>query len=223
MPACAMCGKPCKKLKRKFCSPACAGNTNKNGQSEARRQVVEARVAQRRAKFLAALKKIGTIRLAAQSARIDFSTIYKWRRDPDFAAKMDEARDYVADLVEGSLIQRAVHGVPKPIFYKGQQVGTEYEFDTPGAMFWLRGRRPEVFGDRVVQTMQNPDGSAIALTPSMTAVQLVLDDATAAEVRASMQQRALPAPARAAPAVEVEVEAKRREKPRGAAHRAVAG
>ena len=44
------------------------------------------------------------------------------------------------------MLSRALNGVPRPVFYKGEQVGEWREYDERLAMFILRNRRPARFG-----------------------------------------------------------------------------
>ena len=48
--------------------------------------------------------------------------------------------------VEQAILGRAIKGVPRPIFYKGEQVGEWRHFDERLAMFLLRSRRSGRYG-----------------------------------------------------------------------------
>lgn len=49
-------------------------------------------------------------------------------------------------LVEESALTRSIHGVPRPIFYKGEQVGEWRHFDERMTMWLLRYRHPRKYG-----------------------------------------------------------------------------
>ena len=51
---------------------------------------------------------------------------------------------------------RALHGVPRPIFYKGEQVGEWRHYDERLTMFLLRTRRPDRYGRWIEQTPPPP-------------------------------------------------------------------
>jgi hypothetical protein len=51
---------------------------------------------------------------------------------------------------------RALHGVPRPIFYKGEQVGERREYDERLTMFLLRWRRSQRYG-RWIERVLPPD------------------------------------------------------------------
>lgn len=80
--------------------------------------------------FLAALAETGVVRDACEAAGIGRRTAYHLReRDPEFAAKWDEALEDAADLLETEAVRRARHGVKKPVVYKGQLCGTWVDRD----------------------------------------------------------------------------------------------
>jgi len=49
-------------------------------------------------------------------------------RDPKFKAEYERMRDYSIGIAEDEAIRRAVDGIEKPIFYKGEIVGHTREF-----------------------------------------------------------------------------------------------
>jgi hypothetical protein len=173
LPPCLRCGTPVKEARRKYCSPKCAGNGH--GPSPEQLAAKARKRAQTKRVFLKALGEHGTAAAACRIARIDRRTVHVWKKeDEKFAEAWAEATEVACDVVEQSLVDRAVHGVAEPIFYKGRQVGERREYDTQAGMFFLKGRRAHVFGDRVVATHQGPEG--VPLVPSLTAVQIVVRD-----------------------------------------------
>jgi hypothetical protein len=64
-----------------------------------------------------------------------------------FRRAFEAALDCALNLVEDGVWSRAIHGVARPIFYKGEQVGEYRHFDERLAIFLLRFRRPHRFGD----------------------------------------------------------------------------
>jgi hypothetical protein len=97
----------------------------------------------RREAFLAALQDGRSVTGAALAAGINRTLVYKWRGEmPDFAAAWSEAVETATDLIEEEALQRARHGVEKPIFYRGQQIGTVTTWNDKLLMFLLQRRRP---------------------------------------------------------------------------------
>jgi hypothetical protein len=64
-----------------------------------------------------------------------------------FRRAFEAALDCSLVLVEDGVWSRAINGVARPIFYKGEQVGEYRQFDERLAMFLLRFRRPHRFGE----------------------------------------------------------------------------
>ena len=68
-----------------------------------------------------------------------------------FREAWDAAIDSALHLLEDAAIGRAIHGVSRPIFYKGEQVGEWRHHDERMAMFLLRYRRQQRFGPWIDQ------------------------------------------------------------------------
>jgi hypothetical protein len=94
-------------------------------------------------RFLAALRKEGTILHACQKANCDRSNVYDRRdKDPVFAAQLAAALDDSTDNLEREAVRRGSEGYDEPVIYQGQlmgvwrnQDGAEVAPDTPGARF----------------------------------------------------------------------------------------
>jgi hypothetical protein len=97
----------------------------------------------RREAFIAALQDGRSVTGAAMAAGIKRALLYKWRGEmPDFAAAWDDAVETATDLIEEEALHRARHGVQKPVFYRGQQIGVVTVHDNRLLMFLLQRRRP---------------------------------------------------------------------------------
>ena len=59
---------------------------------------------------------------------------------------MYAALDYALHRLEQAALSRALHGVPRPVFHKGEQVGEWRDYDERLTMFLLKNRRPARFG-----------------------------------------------------------------------------
>jgi hypothetical protein len=68
-----------------------------------------------------------------------------------FRKAWDIALECQLDRVEHGAVERTLNGVPRPIFYKGEQVGEWRQFDERLTMFLLRSRRPARFGKWIDQ------------------------------------------------------------------------
>ena len=99
--------------------------------------------------FIEALAETGCIEEACRHVGMSRQGAYALRRHPEgglFRDAWDAAVDYAMHRLEQAAIGRAVHGVPRPIFYKGEQVGEAREHDERLTMFLLRYRRASRFG-----------------------------------------------------------------------------
>jgi hypothetical protein len=106
---------------------------------------------------LQAIARGMTVKDAAESVGVGRRTIYSAaEQDPAFAEGMHQAYDESADVLEAEARRRAVDGTVRKKFHDGQPIidpetGQQYierEYSDTLLIFLLKGRRPEVFGDR---------------------------------------------------------------------------
>lgn len=70
--------------------------------------------------FLAALSKCGSITRASSMASVSRRSHVNWLKDPSYAEQFKAARRTAADLLEIEARRRAVHGLTKPVLWRGQ-------------------------------------------------------------------------------------------------------
>jgi hypothetical protein len=100
--------------------------------------------------FLKALATCGCVTDAARSVGMSRESAYHlYNRESaaDFRRGWDAALDCSLRLLEDELWSRAIKGVPRPVFYQGEQVGEYRHFDEKLAMFLLRFRRPHRYAE----------------------------------------------------------------------------
>jgi hypothetical protein len=100
---------------------------------------------QRQEAFLKALANCGCVAHAAHAVGMSRQSAHNLYNRPSaegFRRAWDAALDCSLRLVEDGMFSRAVNGVPRPIFYQGEQVGEYRHFDERLGMFLLRTRRP---------------------------------------------------------------------------------
>jgi hypothetical protein len=103
----------------------------------------------RQVAFIEALAETACVEEACKQVGMSRQTAYALRRRPcgrAFGDAWEAAIDYGLHQLEQAIIGRAIHGVPRPIFYKGEQVGEYREHDERLAVFLLRTRRPARYG-----------------------------------------------------------------------------
>ncbi|MDQ3143277.1 MAG: hypothetical protein M3Q57_00140 [Pseudomonadota bacterium] len=140
---------------------------------------------ERQVAFIEALADTACVTEACRIVGMSDVSAYALRRRFDarsFRAAWDGALDLgVARLADAAMC-RAIKGVARPIFHKGEQVGEWREHDERLTMFLLRYRDPVRFGPWLdgLDARQAPDGPAMRF--AMQVAQLERD-AWADEVR----------------------------------------
>lgn len=76
---------------------------------------------------------------------------------PHFAIMWDDVYEAVTDEIESNAIDRAINGVEKGVYYKGDLCGTEVTYPESTAMFLLQGRRADVYKSKTEHTIKNGD------------------------------------------------------------------
>lgn len=101
--------------------------------------------------FLRAYAQCGSIRKSAKAVDIDRRTYYKWRdEDPEWAEALKVADDEYNEIMEEEADRRAIEGVKKPIYYKGERIDLVQEYSDTLLMFRMKGRMPEKYRDNQV-------------------------------------------------------------------------
>ena len=100
--------------------------------------------------FLEVVRETGNVTLAAQHVGQSRNQVHDVRqRSKRFAAQWDDALEEATDLLEAEAWRRAVIGVEKPRYYKGEVVGSTKKYSDPLLMFLLEAYDPQMFGDGV--------------------------------------------------------------------------
>ncbi len=118
--------------------------------------------AEKQIAFIEALAETACVEAACRRVGMSDSAAYKLRRRPCGAAfreAWDAALDYGLHRLEAAAMSRALHGVARPLFYKGERVGEYRHFDERLTMFLLKSRRPARFG-KWIDRMLAPDPDA---------------------------------------------------------------
>jgi|SRR5262245_24976732 len=105
---------------------------------------------QKKAAFLTALAACGNVRQAARTIHAAPDTVYAHRKtDPAFAEAWEQALHAAMDIVlEPEAIRRAVQGVERAVFHRGEQVGVQREYSDTLLIFLLKGWKPDRYKER---------------------------------------------------------------------------
>ena len=100
----------------------------------------------RRAQFLVVLEETGNVARACKAIGISRPSIYKQReKGGKFAELWKEALDNYVDKLEAEVDRRAFEGNDKPVWHRGQKVGSVKEYSDLLAMFRLKGLKPDMY------------------------------------------------------------------------------
>lgn len=105
--------------------------------------------AERQIRFIEALAATKCVDAACRAVGMSDTSAYELRERPCGAAfrkAWEIALEVQLDAVEQGAVERSVHGVARPIFYKGEKVGEYRHYDERLTMFLLRNRRPARYG-----------------------------------------------------------------------------
>jgi hypothetical protein len=98
--------------------------------------------------FLKSLARTGSVKASAKFAGVGRRFAYKHKAgDAKFSAAWDNAIESAIDLMEAEARRRAMKGMLKPGFYKGEKCGSVREYSDRLLMFLLKAYRPERFRD----------------------------------------------------------------------------
>lgn len=115
--------------------------------------------AEKQIAFIEALAETACVEHACRQVGMTPQSAYRLRRRECAAAfrrAWDDALDYALHRLEHAALSRALDGVARPVFYRGEQVGEWREYDERLTMFLLRHRRPQRFG-RWIERMLAPE------------------------------------------------------------------
>lgn len=104
---------------------------------------------ERQRMFVKLLAEHGCVRRAAAALGMSEVGAYQLRRAPggeDFARAWAEAQAVGVEKLADAAMERALYGVPVPVFHKGEQVGERRWYNDRLAMFVLRHQDPERYG-----------------------------------------------------------------------------
>lgn len=103
----------------------------------------------KRAAFLRAYERLGTVLHAAEEAGIDRQTHYAWLKDPEYAAAFADAEEKSVDALEAEARRRGIYGTEEPVYHNGQIVGSIRKYSDTLLIFLLKGAKPQKYRDRV--------------------------------------------------------------------------
>lgn len=99
-------------------------------------------------RFLDALRHNGNVSLSARMISSSRSAIYAFAaKNPAFQQSMKEAINEAREFLLGEAWRRALNGVERPVWYRGERIGTQVERSDSLLNTLIKGYYPEL-GDR---------------------------------------------------------------------------
>jgi hypothetical protein len=118
--------------------------------------------------FLRVLAETGNLKLACQSAGYRNTAVVNRaaKSDPQFAEALREAAEAAGDFIEAEAVRRAVQGVKKAVYYKGDIIDWEIIYSDSLLQTLLKAAKPDKYADRSKQTTDINVRVGIAVIPA---------------------------------------------------------
>ncbi len=132
--------------------------------------------AERQVAFIQALAECGCVADACARVGMSTTSAYGLRARLDaqsFRYAWDAAVDHAVNRLSDAALSRAIHGVSRPVFYQGEQVGERRYYDERLTQFLLRYRDRSRYGrwnDAAMPEPGHADGVAQALAQCLLRV-----------------------------------------------------
>jgi hypothetical protein len=139
------------------------------------RRRVDGWTPERQAAFIQALAETACVADACRAIGMSERSAYALRARPEavsFRNAWDAALDYAIRRLSDAALSRALHGVPKRVFFQGAQIGENRHYDERLTMFLLRYRDPLRYGKHLDRNEHcgHQEGAALALVEATAAV-----------------------------------------------------
>lgn len=134
----------------------------------------------------------GDLHVSARRAGVSIDFVTNWMRDDKVAAdEIEEARRVGYMGLESVAIERAVHGVEKGVYFKGEKVGIEIQHSDTLLVKLLEARVPAFNKKEAANTFNGPTQINIMPRAENFEQWMQMKELT---LKARDQQKALPAP-----------------------------
>lgn len=117
--------------------------------------------------FLRVLAESANLKLAVEAAGFKTTAAVNRLRkqDADFDAAVIEAAEAAADMIESEAVRRAVQGVKKAVYYKGEIIDYEYVYSDSLLATLLKAAKPEKYAERQHKTVDLTGKIGVAVIP----------------------------------------------------------
>ena len=115
-------------------------------------------------RFLLAYAETGSIKETQHRTKINNCYHYRWLKEStDYSVAYAQVREMYADVAEGAIRERGIHGFLKPLSYKGKLTGDKVrEYSDQLALAVIKALKPEY-----------RDGTQIAIGPAKIEIEII--------------------------------------------------
>lgn len=159
-----MAGKPKKTPRSTGKKTRTKGGTDPRPGSQAAAQAAQLK---KRARFLEAFARLGTVSAACHAARVGRRTHYDWlKADDAYAEAFAEAERINTESLEQEAVARARDGWLEPVYQGGELVGQVRKKSDTLLIFLLKARKPDMYREKFEHS--GPGGGPIVTKTEVT-------------------------------------------------------
>jgi hypothetical protein len=129
--------------------------------------------AEKRERFLAELRKVPNVTVAARAIEMSRQRMYQVREEePEFALMWDAAIAEGVEMMEAELYRRGFEGVNKPIVHQGVITDTFKEYSDTLGIFLMKAHAPEKYRETTRTELTGADGGPVQVDDRTAAIEL---------------------------------------------------
>ncbi|MCA9340321.1 MAG: terminase [Candidatus Saccharibacteria bacterium] len=103
-----------------------------------------------KARFLEVLSETANVTEARKAVGLTARRLFLLKEsDPEFSRDWELCFNIGISSLESEAVRRAKDGVPEPVWYKGEEVGSVQKYSDGLLQFLLKGNMREKYGDRI--------------------------------------------------------------------------
>lgn len=126
-------------------------------------------------RFLQRISRGDTFFEACEYCEVDRLVVEEWKKDKTFTRRLSLAMEDAADLLEKEARRRAVDGIEKGVYFKGEKCDTEVQYSDSLMMFLLKGRRRSVFGEAIDINADIRHSSIITVLKALPTIRPIIE------------------------------------------------
>lgn len=111
--------------------------------------------------IIAAFENFANISRACKKVGIPRRTFYHWMEEDEFKAAFDKSLKIATGVLEDEATRRAIQGTLKPVFYKGEKVGSIREYSDTLTIVLLKAHAPDKYKENWKGELSGPNGQPI--------------------------------------------------------------